>query len=344
MSTTTRRKVRVNVIGAGRWGPNLIRNFYAGTQSSVGVVCDLDPQILERIESRYPGVKTTTVPEEAIKDPNADAIVIVTPLSTHYDLARMALESGKDVLVEKPLATTVEHCRHLIELSRTNERILMVGHVFVFNPSVQHVKRVLESHEIGRIISMHSIRTNLGPVRYDANALWDLGSHDLSIFNYWLKEQPRTVTASGICHLSKDREDTVVASYVYPPNVIATLLVSWLHPRKVREITIVGEEKMVVWNDMDLNEPIRIYDKGVERDERFADSFGAFRLTLREGNIVAPLVRGMEPLAAECDHFMECVLKRLQPISGGEDGLAVVRELVAADESMRHNSKTVEVQ
>ncbi|HEY4490653.1 MAG TPA: Gfo/Idh/MocA family oxidoreductase, partial [Acidobacteriota bacterium] len=297
----------------------------------------------ERIEARYPGVKTTIVAEEAIADPEAEAIVIVTPLSTHYRLARLALEEGKDVLVEKPLATTVQDCQHLIELAQKKEKILMVGHVFIFNPGVQHVKRVLENHEIGKIISMHSIRTNLGPVRFDANALWDLGSHDLSIFNYWLQEQPRTVTASGICHLSKEREDTVVASYVYPQNVIATLLVSWLHPRKVREITIVGEEKMVVWNDMDLNEPIRIYDKGVERDEGFADSFGAFRLTLREGNIIAPLVRGMEPLAAECDHFIECVLKRLRPISDGTDGLAVVRELVAADESIRNNNKTVDV-
>src|SRR3990172_613877 len=185
MPAPKRRKIRVNVIGAGRWGPNLIRNFYAGTQSSVGTVCDLDAQILERIEARYPGVKTTIVAEEAIADPEAEAIVIVTPLSTHYRLARLALEEGKDVLVEKPLATTVQDCQHLIELAQKKEKILMVGHVFIFNPGVQHVKRVLENHEIGNIISMHSIRTNLGPVRFDANALWDLGSHDLSIFNYW---------------------------------------------------------------------------------------------------------------------------------------------------------------
>ena len=218
----------------------------------------------------------------------------------------------------------------------------MVGHVFKFNPGIQYVKALLEEEAIGKVISLHAVRTNLGPVRTDVNALWDLGTHDLSIFNYWLTDQPTSVTASGLSYLSDQREDTVIANYLYPNHVMATIYVSWLHPRKVREITVVGSEKMLVWNDMDLYEPVRIYDKGVEQGpDLYADTFGAFRLTLREGAVTIPPVRGAEPLASECDHFLECILNQKTPLTDGEDGLAVVRALSAADRSIANNNETV---
>ena len=334
--------ITINVIGAGQWGPNLIRNFSTSPRSQVGMICDIDDKKLKSLAARFPGVQLTGNSDQAINDPSADAVAITTPVSTHYDLAHTALLADKHVFVEKPLAQKVEQCLKLNELAQQRERILMVGHVFKFNPGIQYVKALLEENGLGKVISMHAIRTNLGPVRTDVNALWDLGSHDLSIFNYWLAQQPSSVTASGLTYLSEQREDTVIANYLYSDQVMATIHVSWLHPRKVREITVVGSEKMLVWNDMDLSEPVRIYDKGVDQEtDVYADTFGAFRLILREGAVTMPQVRAAEPLASECDHFLDCVLNQKTPLTDGEDGLAVVRALAAADESIANQSRMV---
>ncbi len=338
---TTDQAITINIIGAGQWGPNLIRNFANLPQCRVGMVCDIDETKIQNLSAKFPNMKMTTDTQAAIADAEADALAIITPVATHYQLAKQALLAGKDLLVEKPLAQSVEECEELAALADEKKRILMVGHVFKFNPGVKYVKKLLQDGTVGRVISLHAIRTNLGPVRSDANALWDLGTHDLSIFNYWLETLPVSVTASGLAHLSPEREDTVVANYRYPDGVMATIYTSWLHPRKVREITVVGELKMVVWNDMDLNEPVRIYDKGVDRQEDYADTFGAFRLILREGLVTIPPVGGKEPLTSECEHFVECVLKRERPLTDAQDGLAVVRALAAASRSMRSNSTSV---
>ena len=335
-------RITINVIGAGQWGPNLIRNFSTSPRSQVGMICDVDDAKLQGLKARFPGVKLTGNSDEAITDPAADAVAVTTPVSSHYELAHKALSADKHVFVEKPLARTVEECHELNKLAQQRERILMVGHVFKFNPGIRYVKTLLEEEAVGKVISMHAVRTNLGPVRTDVNALWDLGSHDLSIFNYWLADQPSSVTASGLSYLSEQREDMVIANYFYPDQVMATLYVSWLHPRKVREITVVGSEKMLVWSDMDLNEPVRIYDKGVEQEaDLYADTFGAFRLILREGAVTIPPVRGAEPLASECDHFLECILSQKPPLTDGEDGLAVVKALAAADQSIANQSQMV---
>ncbi len=334
--------ITINVVGAGQWGPNLIRNFSTSPRSQVGMICDIDDKKLQSLSSRFPGVQLTGDPDRAINDPSADAVAITTPVSTHYELARSALLADKHVFVEKPLAQKVEQCLKLNELAQQRDRILMVGHVFKFNPGIQYVKTLLEEEDLGKVISIHAIRTNLGPVRTDVNALWDLGTHDLSIFNYWLSEQPSSVTASGLSYLSDQREDTVIANYIYSDQVMATIHVSWLHPRKVREITVVGSEKMLVWNDMDLSEPVRIYDKGVEQEtDLYTDTFGAFRLILREGAVTIPRIRGAEPLSNECDHFLDCILNQKTPLTDGEDGLAVVRALAAADESIANQSRMV---
>ena len=336
------KRITINVIGAGHWGPNLIRNFFTSPRSQVGMVCDVNDEKLQGLSARFPGVQLTLNSDEAIIDPAADAVAITTPVSTHYELAHQALLANKHVFVEKPLARKVDECLELNELAQQRERILMVGHVFKFNPGIRYVKALLQEETLGKIISLHAIRTNLGPVRTDVNALWDLGSHDLSILNYWLADQPSSVTASGLSYLSEQREDTVIANYLYPEQVMATIYVSWLHPRKVREITVVGSEKMLVWNDMDLNEPVRIYDKGIAQEtDLYADTFGSFRLTLREGAVTIPPVRGAEPLASECDHFLECIFNQKTPLTDGEDGLAVVRALVAADQSIANNNQTV---
>ncbi len=266
-------------------------------------------------------------------------------MATHYELTKKALLAGKHVLVEKPLCRTTAEGQELIAIAAEAGKVLCVGHIFLFNNGVRAVRNLIRSGELGRIHYACSVRTNLGPFRTDVNALWDLASHDLSIFNYWFDAAPTSVTASGAAYLNRAVEDVMLASFTYPPNVLAHVHASWLNPRKVREITVVGEQKMVVLNDMDLNEPLRVYHKSVdvEREPVYSDTFGQFRMQVRNGDVVIPYFGGQEPLAAECRHFVECVLGKAQPINGGREALRVVTALEAADRSIRENSAAVAV-
>lgn len=336
--------VSVNCIGVGHWGPNLVRLFATHPDSRVGMVCDLSEERLALVRRNVPTVpKTTTDPMEAIEDPAADAIVISTPVSAHHDLAKAALLAGKHVLVEKPLCRTVVQAEELIALARLKRRVLAVGHVFLFNNGIREMKRAISDEGFGRVYYVYSTRTNLGPIRTDVNALWDLAAHDISILNYWLDAEPLAVTARGQSCLNAGIEDVVLASFTYPDGVLASVHASWLNPRKVREITVIGEHRMAVWNDMDLAEPVRVYHKTVDMAQppAYADSFGAFRMLVRNGDVVIPHVSGPEPLAAECGHFLDCVLGRAEPINGGAGALAVLRALEAADRSMREDSALI---
>jgi predicted dehydrogenase len=257
-------------------------------------------------------------------------------------LARRALAAGKHVLVEKPLCRSAAEGRELVALARTAGRLLCVGHVFLFNSGVRAVRDLIRTGELGHVLYIYSTRTNLGPFRFDVNALWDLAAHDLSILNYWLGGPPVDVTARGESYLDLGVKDVVVASFTYPERVLAYVHASWLNPRKVREITVVGDRKMVVWNDMDLNEPVRVYDKGVDiAREVYYDSFGTYRMQVRNGDVVIPHVTGPEPLRAECDHFLECIQGRAEPLNDGIGGLRVLEALEAADRSMNENSRVV---
>jgi predicted dehydrogenase len=247
------------------------------------------------------------------------------------------------VLDEKPLSRTAAESQELIALARKMGRVLAVGHVFLFNPGIRAVREVIRSGGLGRLYYLNAVRTNLGPVRRDVNALWDLAAHDLSIFDYWLGSAPLSVTAHGESYLNQGVEDVVTAAFRYPDGVAAHVHASWLNPRKVREITVVGEKAMAVWNDMDLGEPVRVYYKGVEADQRYADSFGTFQMLIRQGDVVIPHVSGPEPLAAEGAHFIECIRGGAEPINGGEVGLTVVRALEAADRSIEAGSLQVPV-
>jgi len=338
--------ISVNVIGAGRWGPNLIRGFYNLKDVRVKTVCDPDQRRLELVGQRFHRIGTTTDADSAVDDPEVDAVVIATPVRTHYELARAALSAGKHVLVEKPLCGSVAQCQELQSLAECGGRVLAVGHVFLFNPGIQKVREYIESGELGRIYYIHASRTNLGPIRDDVNALWDLASHDLSIFQYWLGSPPREVTAHGECFLGHDVQDVVVGSYRYPGGVLACVHASWLNPRKVREITIVGDRKMAVWDDMALTEPVRIYDKSVEtrREPEYSDTLGSFHTTIRDGDVVIPKVSGGEPLAAQCAHFIDCIRHGRRPINHAELGIDVVRALAATDESLRQSGKIVRIE
>lgn len=338
--------ITINCVGVGHWGPNLVRNFATHPDSRVGIVCDLSEERLALVRRNIPMVGAfSTDPSAAVADPAAQAIVIATPVNTHYKIAKQALEAGKHVLVEKPLCRSSAEGEELVKLAKRQGKLLCVGHVFLFNNSVRGIRNLIRAGELGRIDYLYSTRTNLGPFRADVNALWDLAAHDISIFNYWLDADPISVTAHGASYLNPQIEDVVVANFRYPNNVLAVVHVSWLNPRKVREITVVGANEMVVWNDMDLTEPMRVYHKSVdvEREPVYSDSFGSFRMLVRSGDVVIPAVSGPEPLAAECNHFLNCILGREESIISGVHGLRVLRALEAADCSMRNNSQLTPV-
>jgi predicted dehydrogenase len=335
--------INVAVIGVGRWGPNLLRNFASMEGVRVVKACDLDEKRCRAIQQKFPDVLTATDPGDIVGAASIDCTVICTPVATHYDLASKALSNGQHVFVEKPLATSEKECRELISLAAEKQKVLFVGHTFKYNSGIRAAKKHIENGELGDIYLIDANRTNLGPVRYDVNALWDLASHDISIFSYWLGGQPRSVSAHGACYLSKTIEDVVYATFEYDSGVVAHVHASWLNPRKIREITVVGSKKMLVWNDMNLSEPIRIYNKGIDRDEVYPDTFASFRLSIREGEVMIPSIQLNEPLMTECLHFIECVKSGQKPLTDGYDGLNVVRALEAATESMRQNNVCIPI-
>jgi predicted dehydrogenase len=333
--------IRVAVIGAGHWGPNLIRNFHNRERSEVAWVVDRDATRLAHVRSRFADVQTTGEADEALADPAVDAVVVATPARTHHGLAKAALERGKHVLVEKPIATSVDDGAELCALSERAGRVLAVGHVFLYNPGVQRVKRYLEDGHLGRVYYVSMVRTNLGPIRTDVDAAWDLASHDVAIVNYWLDAEPIAVSAIGGTWINDGIADAVFATFRYSGNVFVNLHVSWLNPRKSRDITVVGERRMLTFDDMNLGEPVRVYDKQVtdDRTAGYVDSFASFRASVREGDITIPRVALGEPLKAECEDFLDCIERGTPPRSGGREGLAVVRALDALQRSVRHHGR-----
>lgn len=330
--------IHVGVIGAGHWGPNLIRNFHNKQTSEVRWVIDRDAARLEQVRARFPDVQLASDAERCFEDAQVDAVVVATPTSTHYPLVKAALERGKHVLVEKPIAHRSDHGSELVALAEKMKRVLMVGHVFLYNGAVRHVKQYLEKGELGRVYYVSMVRTNLGPIRMDVNAAWDLASHDISIVNYWLGAQPLSASAVGGSWINPGLEDAVFATLRYPNEVLVNLHASWLNPRKSRDVTVVGDRRMLTFDDMSLMEPIRVYDKQVT-DARtkpgFIDSFASFRSSVREGDILIPRVAPGEPLKNECDHFIECVQTGKPPLTDGRSALAVVTALEAIERSVR---------
>ncbi|MBK9292947.1 MAG: Gfo/Idh/MocA family oxidoreductase [Oligoflexia bacterium] len=337
-------KVRVGIIGAGRWGPNLIRNFNTDAGSVVMAVADTSIARLNIIKDKYPDVKVTESAHEVLTSPQIDAIVISTPTATHYDLTKEALKNNKHVFVEKPLATKVEECEELVELAKNTNKVLFVGHIFVYNAGIQTVKKYIQSGELGNIHYIHATRTNLGPIRTDVNSLWDLATHDVSIFNFWFDSEPTKVSALGGGFLNSQIEDVVFATYTYPKNILANIHVSWLNPKKVREIVVVGEKKMLVWDDMDIQNPIRLYDKKVvvdKPDDAVADTFVAFRSSIYEGDTTIPKIQLNEPLSAECSSFLKAIKNPSTSLSTGKEGTQVVKAILAANASLKERGKEI---
>ena len=338
--------LQLALVGTGHWGPNILRSFENTGRAEVRFICDLDAARLERLAARNPRARTTTRVEDIFRDGEVDAVVISTPVTSHYELSRQVLEAGKHLMVEKPITRTSSQARDLIALAERQGRVLMVGHVFEYNATVQALKGIVDSGQLGQIQYLSFERTNLGPVRTDVNALWDLASHDISIMTYLLGRAPRDVTARGQGYLNEGIEDAAFAVFGFAGGIVAHVNVSWLNPRKVRQITVVGDQKMAVWDDLSLVRPIQIFDRRVERASHhdITDTFFEHKTAVVDGGIYVPSVRLNQPLQAECEHFIDCVEKDLGPHSDGRSGLRVVLALEAASESMRNGSRITAVE
>jgi len=330
----------IAVIGCGYWGPNLIRNFRSIPEVRVRTVCDKSPERLNHTRSVYPEVETTDDLGRVISDLAIDMVAIATPVATHHALAAACLTAGKHTLVEKPLAATSGQCGELIELARARSLTLMIGHTFIYTATVRKIKEIIDSGEIGELMYICCRRLNLGLFQKDINVAWDLAPHDISIILYFLGVMPLSVNCQGKAHIAPGIEDVTNISMSFANGSFATIQSSWIDPRKIREITIVGTKKMIVYDDTEPLEKIRIYDKSVECPPHY-DTFGEFQYSYHYGDIHSPFVRQEEPLRAECQHFVDCVDGSLRPDSGGPEGLAVVRVLEAANESLRDRGRSV---
>ena len=337
--------VGVAIIGAGRWGPHLVNSFQSHPDSHVHSVVEIDRGRQDALRARFPDVLVHEDFDSICQSDSVDAVVVATPSSTHFRLVKQALESDKHVLVEKPLATSLTEAAALAEMASETERVVMVGHVFLFNPAVRAVKEMIKTGELGKILYMSMLRTNLGPVRLDTNAAWDLAAHDVSIANYWLDSSPTSVSASGGSYINPGVEDVVFATAKYPDGAMVHIHASWLNPRKSRFITVVGDRRMATVNDMDLGEPLRVYDRGVVEfvgDSEVQASFAQFRSAIRDGAITIPPVAAGEPLAEECDSFLRRILgKPAESVSDVWDGLEVVRVLDGIERSIAAGSGEV---
>jgi predicted dehydrogenase len=336
--------VGIAVIGAGHWGPHLVRNFSDLADCRVHWLIEPDPSRREALRPRFHELPMSDDVDAALTDPEVDAVVIATPTVTHHGIARRALRAGKHVLVEKPITDSLAGAIELCELAEASGLTLMVGHVFLFNPAVRAAKSLLEAGEVGSVHYISMRRTNLGPVRRDVNAAWDLASHDISIASYWLEAEPRWVAATGGSWLNPGIDDAVFVTMGYPGEVVVHIEASWLNPRKIRDISVVGESKMLTIDDMDLSMPLRIHDKGVmggSAPAGVADTFGGFRSQIREGAITIPKVPQVEPLRAECDSFVARVRGSDDQIASGRTGAAVVAVLEAIDRSLKNGGRQV---
>jgi predicted dehydrogenase len=334
--------LKVGVIGCGYWGPNLIRNFSQLKESEVKICVDLNEKRLAHMKTLYPFIETGKDYKEMLENGGIDAVVIATPPRSHFKLAMDALEAGKHVFVEKPLALSSSESIAMIKAAEERGLKLMVGHTFVYTAAVNKIKELIESGELGEIYYINTTRVNLGLFHDDINVVWDLAPHDVSILNYILDAQPEKVAAVGYSYIRKGIEDVAFLTFQYPGSVLAHVHVSWLNPNKIRTTTVVGSKKMLVYDDVSSLEKIRIYDKGVSIMPHY-DTFGEFQLSYRFGDIFIPKLDDSEPLKIACKHFVECIEKDAYPRSGGKHGLEVVKVLEASIESMQNSGTLVPI-
>ena len=332
--------LRVGVIGYGYWGPNIVRNFHGQERSRVVAVCDKSPKSLKRVQQNYPEMRVTDCCNELVTATDIDVIAVVTPVWTHFDLAKAALENGKHVFVEKPFTCTTAQAEELIELADRKNLKIMVDHTFLFTGAVKRIKQFIDDGTLGNLYYYDSTRVNLGLFQHDVNVIWDLAPHDLSIMDYLIKEKPEAVVATGERHLN-GVADIAFINIFYPNNIIGHINVNWLSPVKVRTTLIGGEKKMLVWNDLEADEKIKVYDKGVQ----MTSGEGVYQLLVsyRSGDMWAPRVEQVEALREEAAYFADCILNNKKPFNDGVAGLSVVKMLEAADRSLEQKGKIIQL-
>jgi len=330
----------VAVVGAGSWGKNIVRNFATAKRCNLKYVCDLNEKLLAVQKRNFPFIETTTNIEQVLTDSEVDAVAIATDVPSHFRIAQKSLEAGKHAYVEKPLTLKAADSLVLVELARGKGLKLMVGHLLVYHPAVNYLKEMIDTGKVGQLYYMYTQRVNLGIVRRDENAWWSLAPHDISVICYLLGSNPVSVAAHGQCFLQKDIEDVVFATIKFADGKMANVHCSWLDPHKIRKMTVVSSEKMVTFDDMEATEKVRMYDKGAAIKHDITTSYVDI-ISLRFGDIVIPRVPGGEPLALECEHFIDCLLDGKPIRSDGVDGLRVVRVLEAGQKSLKSNGEPI---
>jgi predicted dehydrogenase len=329
--------IKIGIVGYGYWGPNLVRNFLSVNHSSVQYVVDLRKERLDQVKRHYPSVVTTTNADEPLNDPSIDAIVIATPVFSHFDLAKKALQKGKHVLIEKPMTASSSEANELIELAQKNQKVLMVDHTFLYTGAVKKMKELVQRNELGRINYYDSTRINLGLFQPDVNVVWDLAPHDISILYYLIEERPVSVSATGISHLGNGIENIAYVTLHFQSNMIAHFSVSWSAPVKIRKILVGGEKKMILFDDLELTEKVKVYDTGysakTDEDKR------SILIDYRVGDIYIPKLEIKEALAGVAADFVHSILNNSDPVSNWKSGLDVVKVLEASQISIKENGK-----
>ncbi len=334
--------IKVGVVGAGYWGPNIIRNFNQIPSCEMAVCCDLDEKRLAHMKNLYPNVTVTSNYDDVVNDPTLDAVAVCTHVSAHYPLAKKALEAGKHVLIEKPLTAKVDEAQELVDLARKNGAVIMVDHTFEYTAGVNKMKEIIESGILGDVLYVNCTRLNLGIFQRDINVVWDLAPHDLSIILYATGLQPTSVRTVGMKLLHPKVEDVAFVTLNCGDNASAVIHVSWVDPFKVRKVSVVGTKQMLVYDDLDPLAKIQIYDKGVENPPHY-DTFGEFLCSYHYGDIHMPRLKEAEPLSVMCGHFLDCIENGKTPRSDGESGLSMVKLLAASDASIAANGAEIAI-
>jgi predicted dehydrogenase len=333
--------IRVGVIGYGYWGPNIVRNFHATEGFEVQAVCDQSAESLQRARKLYPTLECTRDAKDILESSGIDVVAVITPAWSHYELAKAALRNGKHVFIEKPFTWTSAQAEDLIEIAERKHLKIMVDHTFLFTGAVRKIREIMDDNVLGDLYYYDSLRVNLGLFQHDVNVIWDLAPHDLSIMDHLIQAEPEAIVATGERHLNS-HEDVAFITVYFPKNVIAHVNVNWLSPVKVRTTLIGGEKRMLVWNDLEADEKIRVYDKGVSIANQ--ENLHKLLVSYRSGDMWAPRVQEVEALRTELTYFHECLLKNISPFNDGHAGLRIVRMLEAAELSVKNRGKTVHLQ
>ena len=334
--------MKLAIVGCGYWGPNLVRNFVQSNKVQQVICCDLSQKRLDRMKSLYPMVEVLSDYKQLVQMPDLDAVAIATPVKTHHPIAKEFLANGKHVFIEKPLTHSHETAMELIRVAEEKDKVLMVGHTFEYTAAVNKVKEIIESGELGRVLYISCIRVNLGLFQPDINVVWDLAPHDISIILYLMGEVPVSVNSQGKAHFNHEIEDVATTTLNFKNGLIAFIHNSWLDPNKIRRTTIVGSRKMLVYDDIETQEKIKIYDKGVDVPPYY-DTFADFQYSYRYGDIHSPRIEDYEPLKKEIDHFITCIQKGMCPLSDGYSGLRVVSILEAACKSLKLSGRAIPI-